>query len=94
MGVGPHVARQGAGGRTAPPHARIVVRALVGLVRLYQMCFSHFLGGYCRFQPSCSQYAVEALHQHGALRGTLLAAARVTKCRPFGAHGFDPVPRA
>jgi putative membrane protein insertion efficiency factor len=46
----------------------------------------------CRFQPSCSEYAVEAIASHGAPRGLALAAKRVLRCRPFGARGFDPVP--
>jgi putative membrane protein insertion efficiency factor len=68
------------------------------LVRLYQLVLSPaknvLLGpaGYCRFEPSCSQYAAEALKTHGALNGSWLAAKRICRCHPWGAHGADPVP--
>ena len=67
---------------------------LVGLVRLYQITLGWFLGGHCRFQPSCSNYAIEALRLHGALRGALLAARRVSRCHPFHPGGYDPPPPA
>lgn len=65
---------------------------LVGLVRLYQLTLGWFLGGHCRFQPSCSNYAIEALRIHGAFRGALLAARRVSRCHPFHPGGYDPPP--
>jgi len=68
-----------------------VARALRALVRGYQWAF----GGRpspCRYSPSCSQYAVEALEVHGAARGSWLAVRRVTRCHPWGGHGWDPVP--
>jgi putative membrane protein insertion efficiency factor len=61
---------------------------------LYQVSLSLAFRGACRFHPSCSRYAKEALREHGAFRGTRLAVARVLKCHPFNAGGFDPVPRA
>jgi putative membrane protein insertion efficiency factor len=67
-------------------------RALIGLVRLYQWTLRPLIGAQCRFHPSCSEYAVAALAQHGALRGSLLAAWRVLRCNPWNAGGFDPVP--
>jgi len=70
----------------------IVGRALVGMIRLYQRFVSPMLGPRCRFYPSCSHYACDALHQHGALRGGGLAAWRVLRCHPFHPGGFDPVP--
>ena len=69
-------------------------RAAVWLVRLYQVGFSPLLGGSCRFVPSCSVYAIEAIQRHGALRGGVLAVRRLARCRPFAPHGFDPVPPA
>ncbi len=67
-------------------------RLLIGAVRAYQLTFAAALGGQCRFTPSCSAYAMEALASHGALRGTALAARRVARCSPFCAGGHDPVP--
>ena len=66
--------------------------ALIGLVKLYRLAFSGWLGGQCRFYPSCSHYAEEAIRTHGALRGTLMAAWRVARCGPFTKGGVDPVP--
>lgn len=62
------------------------------LVRAYQLCISPFLGQNCRFYPSCSQYAMEAIGRHGALKGGMLAARRLAKCHPWHAGGVDPVP--
>ena len=65
---------------------------LLFLVRGYQAILSPLLPSSCRFLPSCSAYAVEALERHGALRGTVLAIRRVTRCQPFCTGGYDPVP--
>ncbi|MEZ5316665.1 MAG: membrane protein insertion efficiency factor YidD [Vicinamibacterales bacterium] len=62
------------------------------LVHAYQLLLSPFVGGACRFEPSCSKYAVEALERHGLLRGTWLAVRRLMRCHPFAAPGIDPVP--
>jgi putative membrane protein insertion efficiency factor len=64
----------------------------VSLVHAYQLLLSPFAGGACRFEPSCSHYAITAIEQHGLLRGLRMALVRVSKCRPFGPHGVDPVP--
>lgn len=69
-------------------------RLLVLLVRGYQLFISPMLGSNCRFQPSCSQYAIEAFHAHGALKGSWLALRRVARCHPLYPGGHDPVPRA
>ncbi|MCZ6620256.1 MAG: membrane protein insertion efficiency factor YidD [Gammaproteobacteria bacterium] len=66
-------------------------RFLKGLVRIYQLTLSPFIGRQCRFEPTCSYYALEALEEHGALRGTWLAVKRVARCHPFHPGGFDPV---
>jgi putative membrane protein insertion efficiency factor len=68
------------------------VRAGVIAVRAYQVLLSPFAGGACRFHPSCSHYAIDALQTHGVLRGLWLAARRVSRCHPLGSAGFDPVP--
>ena len=65
---------------------------LIGLVRAYQVVLSPVMGGACRFEPSCSNYMIEALKTHGAVKGTLLGLWRILRCHPFGAHGYDPVP--
>lgn len=65
---------------------------LIGLVRLYQWTLRPLLGANCRFEPSCSEYAAEAVRRHGALRGSALAAGRVLRCNPWHSAGYDPVP--
>ena len=65
---------------------------LRGAVRVYQLTLAYFFVGACRYEPSCSRYAVEALKVHGALRGTWLTAHRFCRCGPWGAAGYDPVP--
>lgn len=68
------------------------VRAGLIAVRAYQLAISPFTGGACRFSPSCSDYAMAAIVEHGLLRGLALALRRVSRCHPFGGAGFDPVP--
>lgn len=63
---------------------------LVGLVRVYQLVLSPHLPATCRYTPSCSAYAIEALQRYGALKGTVLAAYRIARCNPWGGHGYDP----
>ncbi len=70
----------------------VAVRFGVTLVRAYQLLLSPFAGGACRFEPSCSTYAVTAIEAHGLSRGLLLALRRVARCHPFAEPGFDPVP--
>lgn len=65
---------------------------LRGLIRGYQLFLSPVLGNNCRFDPTCSAYAMEALARHGAVRGTWLGARRILRCHPWGGHGHDPVP--
>jgi putative membrane protein insertion efficiency factor len=65
---------------------------LLAAIRLYRAALSGWLGGQCRYYPSCSRYAEEAIRTLGATRGTLLAGWRILRCNPFGAGGVDPVP--
>jgi putative membrane protein insertion efficiency factor len=65
---------------------------LLGLIGLYRYGISPMLGRNCRFHPSCSEYAMDAIRTHGALRGTWLALRRVGRCHPFNPGGYDPVP--
>jgi putative membrane protein insertion efficiency factor len=68
-----------------------LARALRAAVRGYQWAFA-WRASPCRYVPTCSQYAVEALERHGAGRGSWLAVRRIARCHPWGGHGFDPVP--
>ncbi|OZB35726.1 MAG: membrane protein insertion efficiency factor YidD [Halothiobacillus sp. 14-56-357] len=67
---------------------------LIRLVRFYQIFISPFLPPSCRFEPTCSQYAIEAIQTHGALKGGWMALRRIGRCNPFCEGGFDPVPEA
>ena len=69
-----------------------MARLALCAVRGYQRAISPSLGNVCRFQPSCSHYAYEAIERYGFWRGVSLAARRILRCRPFGASGYDPVP--
>jgi hypothetical protein len=71
---------------------RVARCALVGAIRVYRIALSPLLAPACRFDPSCSSYAIEAVERHGALRGSWLAAKRVGRCHPWGGFGYDPVP--
>ncbi len=61
-------------------------------VRFYRVVFSPWVGHGCRFQPTCSAYAMEALERHGALKGSWLTIRRIGRCHPWGSSGYDPVP--
>lgn len=75
------------------PTLRMLLAApLIALVKVYQYAISPMLGSRCRFDPSCSQYAVEALRRHGAFKGSWLAIRRVGRCHPWHPGGYDPVP--
>ena len=65
-------------------------RLLLGLVRAYQLIISPHLPSSCRYTPSCSNYAIEALQKYGAVKGTILAVWRVLRCHPWAPHGYDP----
>jgi uncharacterized protein len=72
--------------------SRVLTRSLVVLVHAYRLLLGPIIGGSCRFTPSCSSYAIEALERHGAARGTWLSLRRVLRCHPFRHAGYDPVP--
>lgn len=70
----------------------MIVKLLLALIRLYQLTLSPLLGPVCRFEPSCSRYAMACLRDHGLLRGSWLSVVRLGKCHPFHPGGFDPPP--
>jgi putative membrane protein insertion efficiency factor len=72
----------------------IAQHLLVGLVKAYRLALSPWIGSACRFTPTCSAYALQALQEHGAAAGSYLAAARIARCHPWCAGGPDPVPQA
>ncbi len=63
---------------------------LIGLVRFYQLAVSPYFPSSCRYTPTCSSYALEALRKYGAVKGTILAIHRIGRCHPWGGHGYDP----
>jgi hypothetical protein len=69
-------------------------KALIALLRGYRYAISPLFGNHCRFHPSCSGYAIEALETHGAVKGAWLTAKRLGRCHPWCAGGYDPVPQA
>jgi uncharacterized protein len=70
----------------------MIASFLRGLIRLYQLLLSPFWGAQCRFHPTCSCYAMEALDKHGAIKGTWLSIYRILRCNPWADGGLDPVP--
>jgi len=65
---------------------------LMAPIRIYQLVISPWMPPVCRYQPTCSRYAMEALRKHGAVKGSWLAVRRILRCAPWGGSGFDPVP--
>jgi putative membrane protein insertion efficiency factor len=95
MTVEPPVGPPPVGAPMGPPRSALSRGAsavLVVLVRVYQVGLSPLFGGSCRYYPTCSAYAIEALQRHGALRGSWMAARRIGRCHPFRPGGYDPVP--
>ena len=74
--------------------SHLLVLLLKGLILAWQWVLAPVLGANCRYQPSCSHYAAEALSRHGAVRGSWLATRRILSCNPWGGAGYDPVPGA
>jgi putative membrane protein insertion efficiency factor len=72
--------------------SRALAKPLIALVRFYRVAISPWLGMNCRYQPTCSSYAIEALQVHGVLKGSWLAIRRIGRCHPWGGSGYDPVP--
>jgi uncharacterized protein len=83
---------QGRCATTWAPPAQAMKQVLILLAKGWQLGPSRILPPTCRYQPSCSQYAIEALEKHGAIKGGWMAAKRLMRCHPWGGHGYDPVP--
>ena len=73
---------------------KILSKILILIVRLYQLTISPLLGANCRFAPTCSAYAIEAIQVHGPFKGGWLGLKRISSCHPWGGQGYDPVPNA
>jgi len=67
-------------------------KILIALIKVYRFTLSPFVGQHCRFTPTCSQYATEAIEEYGSLKGSWMAIRRLSKCHPFHTGGWDPVP--
>lgn len=70
----------------------MIRRIFILPIRFYQLCISPMLPASCRFVPTCSQYAIEAIMKHGIFRGSYIAIRRILRCHPWGGSGYDPVP--
>lgn len=81
-------------GNAAAALGRVLSRALLAMIRAYQFLLSPWVGNSCRYWPTCSDYAREAIERHGAARGSYLAARRLARCHPYGRGGVDAVPEA
>ena len=87
-----NIAKKNFGTRLSALPGWLIQRALLALITVYRYAVSPFLGQRCRFHPSCSAYAVEAIQRHGAFKGGWLALRRIGRCHPWGKSGYDPVP--
>ena len=70
--------------------SHILSGLLIGLVYVYRGTLGYFMGGHCRFQPTCSQYMIDAIRKYGPIRGTWRGIKRIARCNPFGGSGYDP----
>ena len=78
----------------ASPLRRLAIAPFTLPIRLYRLTLSPFIGGQCRFEPTCSHYALDAYHTHGPIKGTRLTLWRLMRCQPLVKGGYDPVPPA
>ncbi|WP_313374113.1 membrane protein insertion efficiency factor YidD [Chishuiella sp.] len=71
----------------------LFIKPFILIVRFYQLAISPWMGSNCRYQPTCSSYMIEALKEHGLIKGLYLGIKRILRCHPWGGHGYDPVPK-
>ena len=71
---------------------KIIAKGMLLLIKFYQQCISPFTPAACRYTPTCSQYAIEAIQKYGPFKGGWLALKRILRCNPWGGSGYDPVP--
>ena len=67
-------------------------KIIILIIKTYQITLSPLIGSNCRFHPTCSEYTIQAVNEHGVYRGLILGVKRISKCHPFGGKGYDPVP--
>ena len=67
-------------------------KIIILIIKIYQITLSPLLGSNCRFHPTCSEYTIQAVNEHGAYKGLILGVKRISKCHPLGPKGYDPVP--
>ena len=73
--------------------SKSIAYILVFLIKSYQLLISPILGQNCRYLPTCSEYSVQSIREHGVIKGIALSLKRISKCHPWGSHGYDPVPK-
>ena len=78
---------------TRNPNPEVLKKLFIFPIKLYQVSISPLLGAHCRHLPSCSQYAIEAIQEWGAIKGAWIGAKRIARCHPWGTSGYDPVPK-
>lgn len=78
--------------QSMPVPKGLLSRGLIGFVKLYRLVLSPMLGANCRYMPTCSSYAIEAISLHGPLKGSAMSLWRIVRCNPFSQGGYDPVP--
>ena len=71
---------------------KIILHILIFFVKIYQVFLSPIIGQNCRYLPTCSEYTIQCLKEHGMFKGLILSLKRISKCHPWGSHGYDPVP--
>ena len=72
---------------------KLIIQILIKVIKIYQFFISPILGQNCRYLPTCSEYSIQSFQQFGIVKGFVLSIKRISKCHPWGNHGYDPVPK-